>query len=119
MKLKIAFPDNILSKIIINQKFIPCLCKISRDFGLEFRDPLQEAVGIVLEWDYTLIEERAPALVGGEYSHYADGEISIMHVSEDIYDILDLKMFYPDYGWCPIIKDGDYAVPKEGLCDEE
>lgn len=119
MKLKILFPDNLVSGLMTRQKFIPCLCKISYDFEIEFRDPLQEATGIVSGWDLESISERAPMLIGGDHTHYADGEISIMQVSENIYDILDLKMFYPDYGWCPVMENGHYAVPRDGLCNEE
>ncbi|WP_141261634.1 hypothetical protein [Komagataeibacter diospyri] len=119
MKLRISFPDNFISEMTIDQKFVPCLCKISRDFEIEFRAPLQEVVGIVSEWDIELINERAPAGMGGKYTYYADGEISIERISDDMYRILDLKMFYPASGWRPVIKDGDYAVPKEGLWEME
>ncbi|WP_130732490.1 hypothetical protein [Komagataeibacter xylinus] len=118
MKLKISFPENCISEIIIEQKFIPCLCKISHNFEIEFKVPLQPATGIVFEWDIGLIDERVPAGTGGQYLHYANGEISIVHISDDMYQILDLNMFYPSSGWRPVMKDGDYAHLMDELYGE-
>lgn len=57
--------------------------------------------------------------MGGKYTYYADGEISIERISDDMYRILDQKMFYPESGCRPVIKDGDSAVSKEGLWEME
>lgn len=56
--------------------------------------------------------------MGGQYLHYANGKISIVHISDDMYQILDLNMFYPSSGWRPVMKDGDYAHLMDELYDE-
>lgn len=42
----------------------------------------------------------------------------VKKVDIDIYQILDLEMFYRLFGWCSILEDGNYAPPGQ-LWDDE
>lgn len=45
--------------------------------------------------------------------------MTLRQISDGIYEIRELSMFYEAYGWLPVVADGEYAEPKEGLWDEE
>ena len=77
MKLSIKFPENLLTHSLLEQRLIPCICKIATEFEIEFLDPLPEAAGTVLEWDRAELEKRAIGGVGGQYSHYAHGRVTL------------------------------------------
>lgn len=118
MKLSIKFPENLLTHSLLEQRLIPCICKIATEFEIEFLDPLPEAAGTVLEWDRAELEKRAIGGVGGQYSHYAHGRVTLKKVDIDIYQILDFEMFYRLFGWCSILEDGNYAPPGQFWDDE-
>lgn len=48
---------------------------------------------------------------GGEYTHYSQGLITLEMIGERTYRIVDLEMFYTRFGWCAVIRDGEYAEP--------
>jgi hypothetical protein len=119
MELHIALPHNLVSAELIQQKNIPCLCKIAKEFEVEFLDPLPEATGIVQGWDWRLLHERAIAGVGGTYTHYTFGMITLEVLQSDVYRIIDLAFFDRMFGWCPILQNGKYAPPGKFYDDDE
>ena len=118
MKLNIEFPRNMITEELLNQKNIPCFCKVSGDFQISFQEPLPEVAGKVSEWDRIKLEERALAGAGGEYTHYTNGMITLKEIGLTQYQIIDLSFFCRSYGWCTIIENGIYATPKD-FWDEE
>lgn len=96
---------------LLGQVKIPCLCKVSDKFEVHFFDTVPESDGIVADWDRDELELRAVAGAGGEYTHYAFSLITIDRVSEGVYNVLDLEMFYTTFGWCPVLMGGRYAPP--------
>ncbi|WP_075675003.1 hypothetical protein [Stenotrophomonas sp. TD3] len=111
MKLRVSFPDNLASEDLINQERIPCLCKVADCFEVVIFDSSPEVTGVIEEWDRRELALRAVAGAGGKYSHYARGLITIRPVSLGLYDVIDLQFFYASMGWCPVIRDGEYAPP--------
>lgn len=118
MKIKIDFPKNMITDGLIVQERIPCVCKIARNFEVCFSDTVPESSGIVEEWDRQALESRAVAGGGGEYTHYANGLITLRKIDDHYYEITDLQMFYYLYGWCYVVKNGEYAEPGK-FWDEE
>lgn len=118
MKLNIAFPKNMITDELLRQKRIPCFCKVSNEFEISFSDTMPESSGAVSGWDRRELELRAVAGAGGRYTHFANGLITLQKVDEDVYRILDLEMFYRSYGWCVVLRDGEYVPPGE-FWDEE
>jgi hypothetical protein len=119
MKLSIVFPENLATRSLLAQKMIPCVCMIAGgDFCVSFREPLVEASGNVIEWHRKAIEERAPAGGGGQYSHYRHAQISLKLLEKNLYQIVDLSLFYSDVGWCSVLIDGELAPPGN-FWDEE
>lgn len=118
MKLNIDFPANMITDDLLLRKYIPCLCRISKEFQISFTDTVPESTGIVSEWDREGVELRAIAGGGGEYTHYANSLITLQKVEGNIYRIIDLEMFYTNFGWCVVLKDGEYAPPGD-FWDEE
>lgn len=109
MKLQISLPDNIRAKEMIKQSNIPCICRVSgRHFEVAFLSPLDEAIGIVQDWDREMLEQRAPARGGGNYTFYEPGLITLQEIGNDTYRVIDLSLFNSLLGWCLIVKDGDY-----------
>ncbi|MDP1979221.1 hypothetical protein [Undibacterium sp.] len=119
MHLKIEMPKNLVAEELVLQKNIPCYCRIAREFEIIFQSPLPEARGLVLEWDRKLLEERALAGGGGDYTHAANGMISIEEVGTNLYKIHDLAFFYTEFGWCQILLNGEYATPGKFWDDDE
>lgn len=109
--LNIDFPHNLTVIELLQQKNIPCLCRVAKDFEIVFQAPLPEAVGVVHGWDRTLLEERAVAGGGGRYTHCAFATITMEKVQAGMYQIHDLALFYTGFGWCPVLVDGEYAPP--------
>ncbi|WP_313282757.1 hypothetical protein [Delftia tsuruhatensis] len=106
MILNIKFQDDFFSESIKKHKYIPCICKISGEiFTIEFVPPLRSAVGRVGDFYLNDINERYPAGGGGEYTHYCFGEISLDMISEDDYNISDLRLFSRLNGWVNILED--------------
>lgn len=46
---------------------------------------------------------------GGQYTHYADSLITLIKISEGLYQIIDLEMFYRSFGGCAVYREGQYA----------
>ncbi|WP_074924326.1 hypothetical protein [Delftia lacustris] len=111
MKLHIRFPQNLITVDLLKQKQIPCLVRISNEFEVIFFDTVPDVSGIVYGWDRDELERRAVASGGGEYTHSARSLITLMREENDIYQIVDLKMFYRSFGWCAVVKNGQYADP--------
>lgn len=118
MKLSISFPDNLITDELLNQVRIPCFCKLSREFVITFSDTVPESAGVVLEWSREELELRAVAGGGGEYTHYNNGLITLKKIDENLFDIIDLEMFYRSFGWCVVLRGGEYAPPGN-FWDEE
>lgn len=118
MMLKIKFPDNLITDELIGQVRIPCLCKISTEFEISFLDTVPESSGIVLDWSREELEQRAVAGAGGEYTHYNNGLITLKKIAEGTFEIVDLEMFYRNFGWCVVLRGGEYAPPGN-FWDEE
>lgn len=105
MLLKIQLPDNLVVQSLLEQKNIPCFCRVSgSSFELLFQDPLPEATGVVEGWTQRVIDERADAGTGGQYSHYCFGMVTLMKKGEHVFDIVDLSFFKSSIGWCPIME---------------
>lgn len=111
MKLHISFPDNLISEDLLKQKKIPCLIKISKNFEVHFFDTMPDVSGLVSDWDRDELERRAVASAGGKYTHFARSLITLKEYESDIYEILDLDMFYRSFGWCQVVVNGEYAPP--------
>ena len=111
MMLLIDFPQNMVTKDLLGQVEIPCLCKVSDKFEVHFFDSTPESDGLIVEWDRRELELRAVPGVGGEYSHHALGLITIREVSEGTYEVVDLELFSSMFGWCPVMISGQYAPP--------
>lgn len=111
MMLKIKFPDNLITGMLSKQKNIPCRVQVSDKFEVMFFTVIPDTLGIVYDWDRELFEERAMAGAGGMYTHYKPALITLNQESDDIYEIVELSLFYNDFGWCPVIHNGAYAPP--------
>ncbi|MCO3324626.1 hypothetical protein [Pseudomonas aeruginosa] len=118
MKLRIEFPKDIRTGYLLRQERIPCLCKVSKEFEIYFSDTIPESSGVVLEWNRKELELRAISGGGGRYTHYGNGLITLKDVGADTYQIIDLEIFYARFGWCVVLKDGEYAPPGD-FWDEE
>lgn len=113
LTLEIAFPNNLTVEGMLEQKNIPCFCKIGGDsFELIFQDPLPTVSGKVTGWNTEIVDERAPARGGGRYTHYCFAMVTLERSAIDIYRIIDLSFFNEISGWCPIIVEGLLAAPR-------
>lgn len=113
MILCVEFQDNILIGMLAKQKNIPCIIQISDKFEILFPEVAPDTTGIVLEWNREMLEERAIARAGGDYTHQEPGLITLNQISEHKYKINELYIFYNDFGWCPIIENYEYAQPHQ------
>lgn len=113
MILQINFPDNLITGRLSVQKNIPCTIKVSDKFEVVFSTVVPCTAGIMHEWDRQLLEERAVAKAGGVYTHNEPALITLEKKGGDSYDVIDLFVFYNDFGWCSVIKDGKYATPNQ------
>jgi len=106
MKLCIRFEKDGWFEYFIKNKNIPCICKIrGNDFSVEFFSPLPEAVGTVKDFSKEEINLRAQSYGGGVHTHNSFAEISLIEVSQDIYEISDLRFFYQTSGWHQILEN--------------
>jgi hypothetical protein len=119
MLLKITTEMNLRTEHLLTHAGIPCVCAIGREFEVQLHAPLDSATGRIEGWDPDEIAYRAPAGAGGRLTHLAHGRITLREVSSDTYEVVDLDMFYERFGWVPVVADGAYASPLEGLWDEE
>ena len=104
---------------MVRQKNIPCLCKVAKEFEIEFLDPLPAATGSVQGWDWQLLAQRAVAGVGGMYTHYAFGTVTMQPCRANVYRITDLTMFNTTFGWCQVLENGEYSPPGKFHDDDE
>jgi hypothetical protein len=74
--------------------------------------------GIVSGWNREELERHAVAGAGGQYTHYANSLITLSKIGEGLYQIIDLEMFCPSFGWCAVFRDGQYA-PAGNFWDDE
>jgi len=113
MKLSIKFPKNLVTERLIQQKHIPCHCRIvPKLFALTFNYPFGiEIDGTVEDWKLDDIEERALAGGGGEYLFFAPALVSLKKEDDTSYTIIDLSIFDEGFGWCPILKNGILTEP--------
>ncbi|WP_151800064.1 hypothetical protein [Acinetobacter nosocomialis] len=113
LEIEVNFPDNLYTQMIFESKKLPCLCKISKEFFIDFLVSHPQVSGKVLNWKFRDIDLRIPAGAGGEYLHYKYGLITISNKQDNIYIIDDLEMFALGFGWGKIIENRNYAdVPK-------
>ena len=110
MILEINFPNNLVTGKLSEQKNIPCTIKVSDKFEISFSAVIPSATGIVQEWDRKRFEERAIARAGGVYTHNEPAMITLKKKMENCYLVMELNVFYNDFGWCPVITKGEYAV---------
>ena len=119
MILNINFPDNLITASLLQQRNIPCICRVSTIFEISFQSPLPEAAGTVDGWDRKEIDDRAPAGAGGKYTHYALSQVTLKIVAPNQYQINDLAFFNRTVGWCPIVVDGELSEAGLFWDDEE
>lgn len=120
MLLKIQLPDNLVVQSLLEQKNIPCFCRVrGSSFELLFQDPLPQAVGIVEGWTHRVIDDRAPAGAGGMYTHYCFGMVTLKQAGENVFNILDLSFFESAIGWSPIMAGGELCEVREWNTPEE
>lgn len=106
--------------LLSKQKNIPCIIQVSDEFEILFPTVIPYTKGIIQGWDRRLLEERVIARAGGVYTHNEPALITLHKQTEDSYRVIDLQIFYNDFGWCPVIKDGEYATPTQFWdCDDE
>lgn len=111
MILQITFPDNLVTGLLAEQKNIPCVIKVAGKFEVVFTTVIPFVVGIMHEWDRQLLEERAIARAGGAYTHNDPALITLKKREDGKYDVVNLSVFYNDFGWFPVVKDRKYAAP--------
>jgi hypothetical protein len=120
MLLKIQLPDNLIVQGLLEQKNIPCFCRIKgSSFELLFQDPLPQATGSVEGWSYKEIDIRAPSGAGGEYRHYCFGMVTLKREEEHAFDIVELSFFKSTLGWFPIVEGGQWCKPRSRNTQEE
>lgn len=120
MLLKIQLPDNLVVKSLLEQKNIPCFCRVrGTSFELLFQGPLPQATGVVEDWTHKVIDDRAPAGAGGEFTHYCFGMVTLKKAEEHVFDIVDLSFFESTTGWCPIMTSGELCAVRQWNTPEE
>ncbi|EMN4129049.1 hypothetical protein ABN056_07440 [Providencia vermicola] len=111
MILQIEFPDNLLLSQLEQQKKIPCHIQVSNKFEVVFEIESTRIIGEVSEYNRTLFEQRVIARAGGNYIYNEPSLITLSRASRGIYRVVDLCVFYSDFGWCSVIENGDYMEP--------
>lgn len=120
MQLIVQLPDNLIVQGLLEQKNIPCLCRIKGGlFEVLFQDPLPQATGSVEGWTHKEIDTRSPAGVGGKYTHYCFGMVTLKKTAEHIFDIVDLSFFEFNLGWFTILEGGKLCEPRPWNSQEE
>jgi hypothetical protein len=115
-----VLPTNIYAEEVLMSENVPCLCKVkfNDSFEIELLTIEPTVTGIVKGWTSDDIDARTPASVGGEYTHYKYGLITLSQIEENTFKIENLSMFLNFVGWRPIIENGEYTDPKQ-FWDEE
>lgn len=120
MLLKIQLPDNLVVQSLLEQKNIPCVCRVNGvSFQLLFQDPLPQATGDVEGWTQKVIDDRAPAGAGGEYTHCCFGMVTLKRAGEHVFEIEDLSFFESTIGWCPIMASSELCEARQWNTLEE
>lgn len=109
LEVEVDFPNNLYTQMILESEKVPCLCKISKGFFIDFLESYPQVTGKVLNWNFRDIDLRTPAGAGGEYLHYKYGLITISYKQDNVYIIDDLEMFSLGCGWGRIIENRNYA----------
>ena len=110
MKLLIDFPDTLSTEMLLEQKQIPCFCKVSSDFSVSFEHLFPNRIeGQIQNWDIEKISNRAPAGAGGEYLYFQHALITLQKLNKSSYNVIELKFFCEGIGWCSIISEGSYG----------
>lgn len=76
-------------------------------------------MGNVEGWTQKVIDERAPAGAGGEYTHYCFGMVTLKRAGEHVFDIVDLSFFKSTIGWCPFMANGELCEVRQWNTPEE
>jgi len=117
LEVNVHFEDNLYTKKILEVNDIPCVCKISSTFEIEFLEAVPQVTGKVLNWTHKDIDARVPAGAGGDYTHYNFGIISISKLDNNLYIIEKLSMFdLWSGGWIKVIENREYV---ELIAEEE
>jgi hypothetical protein len=119
MILHIDFKGFFLSDSLVKQEKIPCLIQVSENFNILFPELFPSVIGTISDWDWSLLDERAPGRVGGDYTHQEPGMITLNELSKNTYQVIDLHVFYPLHGWCKIIENKEYATPNNFYGNDE
>lgn len=119
MILHAEFKTNIVTGSLTEQKYIPCIIHVSNKFEIIFETVDPKVIGEVTHWDRTLFEKRAIPSVGGTYTHIEPALISLKMIGENSYKITYLSIFYNNYGWLPVIENGEYAPPNNCWYDND
>ncbi|CAM9350901.1 hypothetical protein [Acinetobacter bereziniae] len=110
LKVNVNFDDNLYTKKILEVNNVPCLCKISSTFEIDFLEAIPQVTGKVLNWNHKDIDARIPAGAGGDYTHYKFSMISISKMDKNLYIIEKLSMFdLWSGGWINIIENREYT----------
>lgn len=121
MYIRINFPDDLRTEMMLELNHIPCFCKVKgASFELSFAEPLPTGSGIVYEWSIEKIDERAPAGAGGEFVHFCFGTVTLEPIAENTFQIVDLSFFKTSFpGWFPIVVAKEWADPVRRHTAEE
>lgn len=109
LEIEVDFPDNLYTTMMLETEKVPCLCKISKDFLIDFLESYPQVSGKVLNFNLRDIDLRTSAGAGGKYLHYKYGLITLSYKKDNIYIIDDLEMFARGSGWQKIIQNRNYA----------
>lgn len=101
-------PHEAVSRSVVRQQRIPCLCRVSNDFEILFQAPLPEAGGQVVGWSRSELEIHVVEGVG-QYEHTVNGLVTLQEQDDGSYGIVELEMFYGGFGWVPLISAGRYV----------
>lgn len=113
LEVQVKFENNLYTEMMLETKRVPCLCRISDKFYIDFLESIPSVTGQVINWKLEDIDKRVPAAAGGKYLHHKYGLITLVHIRENIYVIETLEMFARGIGWVQIIDHREYAaIPK-------
>ncbi len=112
MRIFGRFPPDVYTQTLISQKKIPCVCSIDDlEFTIKFCPPIIEASYKVQGWDLKALEKRAPCGTGGEYLYSCYGLLTLSDCISENKIISELDFFIESVGWCPILRNQNYATP--------
>ena len=67
LQVQVKFVDDLHTENMLKTAQIPCLCKIAKNFEIDFLVAYPQVTGIVTGWDYKELALRVGAGAGGEY----------------------------------------------------